>query len=100
MDQEHPDRIKTVVRTMQIILLSMASGLLLFTLVVYVVQLRQPPPADGGVLLSALGAALTVTAILARIVVPALMVRSGCQRIARGAPHLSAAVNAQPAPPA
>lgn len=84
MDDENKDLKPAIVRTLQIIVPSLALGLLVFGLVAFFMRQGGDQPGNGAVFLSPLMAGLTVVLIFARILVPGLMVRSGCHRIARG----------------
>jgi hypothetical protein len=97
MEDKNVDRIAGVVWTLQIIVPALAGGLLVFTLVAFFVQRGQAKPGNAAVFLSLSGAAFAVAAIFARFLVPALMVRSGCQRIARGVRDPSAVWTAEQA---
>jgi hypothetical protein len=97
MEDKTVDRIAGVVWTLRIIIPALAGGLLVFTLVAFFVHQGQAQPGHGEVFLSLIGAAFAVAAIFARMLVPALMVRSGCQRIARGVRDPSAVWTAEQA---
>jgi hypothetical protein len=86
MDRENMQvgTIDTTVRTLQIIVMALAAGVFTFGLVMVLRPDGGLKPLDPQAIVSIVMAAVSLLLIPSRLIVPAMVLRSGRQRIARG----------------
>jgi hypothetical protein len=85
MEKNGADPKSSVVRTLQIIVLALAAGVLSFALVAFFLTGGGLKPWNANAWLSLLMAVISLTMIPARLFVPALIVQAGRRSIASGA---------------
>lgn len=84
MGNEKPADFDALLRTVQIIVFALVSGVVMFMAIVLLFMGAGVQPFDTGAVVSMVMAAFGASAILARLLVPGLMVDANCRRIAQG----------------
>ena len=101
MEETNSDRMTGVVRTLQIIILALAGGVFMFALVAFYLPRGGGELGNAVAVVSLLMVAMSLVMILARVLVPGMIERTGCQKIAQEMRQSSAGQNAgQPWPDA